>query len=204
MDAASACVDDIVVTDLTGQPPLDMFYGQNFDTEAALLNWTTTDAQGKPNRGWQIQDGALCANGHNWAVLTTQTFTNFEANFRIVPRSEVHVNFHIRLDPWSRYYLTMNPLDSALPVTKDLAGNPAQVGTIARMNLKPNQWYPVTIIVEDSRIFISIGERKVYDYTDKEPIKEGAIAFETINEQNTAMVCVDDLAIRRPPYIPKP
>jgi hypothetical protein len=204
LDSSSACVDEIKVTDLTGQPPFDMLYGQNFDTEAALLNWTTTDAQGKPNRGWQIQDGALCAGGHNWAVLTTQTFTNFEENFRILLKSAVHVNFHIRLDPWSRYYLTMSPADSALPLTKELTGKSAPLGATARMNFKPNQWYPVTIIVVDNRLIVRINDRKIYDYIDKEPISEGAIAFETLDEQSNAIVCVDDLMIRRPPYIPKP
>ena len=47
LNSSTACVDNIVVSDLTGKPPFDVLYEQHFDNAQSLKGWGTTDATGQ-------------------------------------------------------------------------------------------------------------------------------------------------------------
>ena len=53
LNSSTACVDNIVVSDLAGKPPFDLLYEQHFDSAQSLKGWNTSDAEGKPNTAWQ-------------------------------------------------------------------------------------------------------------------------------------------------------
>jgi serine/threonine protein kinase len=192
LDSSTACVDNIIVSDLAGKPPFDVLYEQHFDSAGSLKGWGTTDAQGKPNTAWQVKDGAFCGNGHNWAVFNDLPLTDFTMKYRLTLKSgSIHLNF--RLGEGFRYYTWIGTTDSTAKLSKEIFGKSGQV---IAARILPDQWHDIMVSVFGGRIqFWKNGER-VYDFTDATPLGSGPIGFESLDDAQN--ICIDDLVITLP------
>jgi hypothetical protein len=195
LDNSTACVDNIIVSDLAGKPPFDVLYEQHFDGAGSHKGWGTTDAQGKPNTVWQVKDGAFCGNGHNWAVFNDISWTDFTMKYRLTLKSgSIHLNF--RLGEGYRYYTWIGTTDSTAKLSKEIFGKSGQVIASGRARILPDQWYDIMVSVFGGRIqFWKNGER-VYDFTDATPLGGGPVGFESLDDAQN--VCIDDLVITLP------
>jgi hypothetical protein len=200
IEGSVACVDNIVVYDLTGKPRFDLFYEQHFDTAQPLNGWEITNAEGKPNQGWQIKDGALCGNWHNWAVLKDMPLNDFTLTYRLFMKSgSAHLN--IRVGNGYRYYTFIDTENSEVSLSKDSKEQPAQSLTTGRMQVLPNQWYDIAFRVIGGHIQFWVNNNPVYDFTDQTPLGVGGIGFESLDAQN---ICIDDIVITMPSLVQNP
>src|SRR5512139_426485 len=191
---SSACVDDILVSDLAGKPPADVLYEQHFDNPQSLQGWETTDAQGNPNTAWQVKDGALCGSGHNWAVFTAMPLNDFTMKYRLTLKDgAVHLNS--RLGDRSRYFTWIGTINSTATLSKDTPAKASSLLTSGHARLLSGRDYDVMASVIGGRLQFWLNGKRVYDFTDKAPLGRGIIGFESLDAQS---VCIDDLVISLP------
>ena len=201
LDSSNACVDDVVVSDLRGKPPFGVLYEQRFDNAQSLMGWWRSDAQGRANAVWQVNDGALCGNGHNWAVFNDLPLTDFTMKYRLILKSgAIHLNF--RMGEGYRYYTWIGTGDPAARLSKDSPGRPGFVITTGRARILPDQWYDIMFSVIGGRIQFWKNDERVYDFTDTMPLGRGTVGFESLDDAQN--VCIDDLVITLPSLAQKP
>jgi serine/threonine protein kinase len=201
VENSTVCADNILVSDLTGKPPFDLVYEQNFDTVQSLNGWRFSDAQGGLNHVWQINGGALCGSGHNWAVLEAMPLPDFFITYRLTMKnaSSLHLNF--RLGEGYRYYTRLSPNDPAVSLSKDTPEQPGQQLIGGRVSILPDKWYDIMFHVLGGHIQFWVNGQKVYDFTDKAPLGSGLIGFESLDAQS---VCIDNLIITMPSLVKNP
>ena len=194
LDASTACVDNILISDLAGKPAVDVLYEQHFDNAQSLAGWGRSDAQGNPNTVWQIKDGAFCGNGHNWATFTDLTLTDFTMRYNLTLKNgEIHLNF--RLDDRSRYYTWISIDTPTAALSKDTPEKAGLLLTSGHVQIIPNKKYDFMFSVIGGHIQFWINGKRVYDVTDKAPLGSGLIGFESLDGDN---VCIDDFVITLP------
>jgi photosystem II stability/assembly factor-like uncharacterized protein len=170
-------------------PPFD----SNFES-GNTQGWTFTDAQGQPtDTSWSvIEDNGnhvLQGTGHSWANAGSRSWTDYIFSTRIkLVQGGVHVN--VRVCDEGRYFLqfSQNGLNLAKQYDKWNKFANSLVNVPRSYNL--NQWYDLKIEVNGSNIKISLDGLLKIDYTDPEPLLQGAIAFETLDD---SWVLVDDV-----------
>jgi hypothetical protein len=200
LESSTACVDNIVISDLAGKPPFDVLYEQHFDNAQSLKGWGTSDAQGKPNTVWQIKNGAFCGSGHNWTVFNDMKLTDFTMKYRLTMKNgSTHLNF--RLGDRSRYYTWIGTSDSTVRLSKDAPDKTGLLLTTGSARILPDQGYDLMFSVMGGRIQFWLNGKRIYDVTDKAPLGGGPIAFESIDTQ---YVCIDDLFITLPSLVQTP
>jgi tRNA A-37 threonylcarbamoyl transferase component Bud32 len=193
-DSSAACVDDILISDLAGKPPVDMLYEQHFDGAQPPAGWVRNDAKGDPNTAWQVRDGAFCGNGHNWATFNTLPLTDFTLKYRLTLKDgAIHLNF--RLGDRSRYYTWIGADSPTTTLSKDTPDKAGTLLTTGRAQILPAQDYDFMFSVIGGRIQFWINGKRVYDFTDKVPLGGGIIGFESLENGD---VCIDDLVITIP------
>jgi hypothetical protein len=200
LDSSTACVDDIVVSDLTGKPPFDMLYEQRFDTAQSPTGWNTTNAEGLYNTAWKVKNGAFCGEGHNWAVFNNLSLTDFTMRYRLTMKSgSAHLNF--RIGDRTRYYTWVSTNDSTVSLSRDTPGKAGISLTAGRARILPDQGYDVRFSAVGGRIQFWLNGERVYDFTDATPLGAGIIGFESLDTQ---YVCIDDLVITLPSLVQPP
>jgi serine/threonine protein kinase len=200
IENSAACVDSIVVSDLTGKPPFDLLYEQHFDTAQSLNGWEITNAEGKQNQSWLIKDGALCGSWHNWAVLKDMPLNDFAMTYRLSMKSgSAHLNF--RVGEGYRYYTIIGPVDSEVSLSKDTKEQSGKSLAIGHVQILPDQWYDIMVNVIGGHIQFWVNHKAVYDFTDQAPLAGGRIGFESLDAQD---ICIDDLVITMPSLVQNP
>ena len=151
--------------------------------------------------GWELQDGwsvilengnyVLQGIGHKWARAGTESWGNYTFQTRLkLLQGSVHVNFRVKEDE-GRYFLGFN--EGGLSLGKQFHhwsefADLAQSGQ--RYDL--NRWYDLRVEVEGSQIRVyTDGELRI-DYTDPEPLLNGIIAFESLEDSR---VYIDDVYV---------
>ncbi len=200
LDGSAACVDNVVVYDLSGKPRYDLLYEQHFDNDQSLNGWEITNAEGKPNQGWQIKDGALCGNWHNWAILKDMPLSDFTMTYHLFMKSgTAHLNFRVGNN--YRYYIFVDSTSLEVTLSKDSKEQPAQRLAQGSMQILQNQWYAIKLHVIGGHIRFQVDNKPVYDFTDQAPLGIGVIGFESLDAQN---ICIDDIVIAMPSLAQNP
>ena len=200
LDASIACVDDILISDLGGKPPFDVLYEQHFDTDQSLAGWGRADAGGNPNTVWQIRDGALCGNGHNWATFDDMKLTDFAVKYRLTLKNgAIHLNS--RLSEGSRYYTWIGVGDPIANLSKDTPQKAGVLLTTGPVKILPNQGNDLKLNIIGGHIQFWVNGKLVHDVTDKTPLGSGTIGFEALE---TDSVCMDDFIITLPSLMQTP
>jgi len=146
--------------------------------------------------GWSVveENGnyILQGIGHKWARAGSENWMNyaFETKIKLI-KGTVHVNF--RLGYEGRYFLGFN--QEGLYLEKQRYGNFTHLIWIDDPhNLK--QWYNLTVQLKGDSIRVYVDGVLKIDYIDLEPLLNGAIAFETLEDSH---VYVDDVNIKVEP-----
>ncbi len=198
LENSSACIDNIIVSDLTGKPPFDLLYEQHFENAAKLTGWSIFSARAQSNQAWQIKDGAFCGTGHNWATFNEKQFADFVATFRLsIKNGRIHLNF--RIGPDRRYRIWLGPGGASASLFKDVKDKPNLLLITGPVRILPDKWYDVTIGVSGGRFQFWVNGKRVYDFTDKDALPGGTIGFEALDSKN---VCIDDFVLTMPSLMP--
>ena len=166
-------------------------YAQNFiyqeDFEKNLAEGWTFE------QGWQIinENGnhVLSGEGHNWARFTN-TYDDYRVLFRLKNiRNGLHINF--RLNNTGRYFIGFNAQGSSLNKQYWPDTFIENLATSDRTH-QPNEWHQIEVIGSGNTITFIVDGEKEWEYTDTDPILEGSIAFETLDE---SLVYIDDIQV---------
>ena len=128
--------------------------------------------------------------GHEWTEAGLQSWGDytFETKIKLL-QGDVHVNF--RKNNEGRYYLFFH--QGGLILKKQF--NQWQEFTqLTEVNEAHNlgQWYNLRIELEGDRIKISVNDILKIDYVDSEPLLNGDIAFESLDDSR---IYVDDINV---------
>jgi hypothetical protein len=151
-------------------------YVESFDGRL-VNNWRLDER-------WEIvKDGdkrLLIGKEHIWAeLLRGEDWTNysFKVHLKIL-RGVVHLNY--RLSEEGRYFIGVGQeglyLKKETPWGEffDLANNDA--------HHDPETWHDIEIVGDEDRIQVFVDKRLEIDFTDEDPLHEGSIAFESLED----------------------
>ncbi|MFL7813932.1 MAG: WD40/YVTN/BNR-like repeat-containing protein [Anaerolineales bacterium] len=140
--------------------------------------------------GWEIVDGALRGEGHQWARLNLPVPGDFQLTFRLkVVQGRVHLITHN--NDIGRYYAGIGSEPSEL--NKQYWPD-TFLGNLAR-GTQPsptNTWLNVAYFSQGGTSRLEINGQQQWTYEDPEPLGSGAIAFEALED---SLILIDDLAI---------
>ncbi len=142
--------------------------------------------------GWEITpDGMLHGVGHQWARLEGQDFgTDWRLTFRLnLTRGRIHLNY--RFNDQGRYFIGFEAGRSDLskqywPDT--FSGELAAAPVIHAANT----WHQIEIAGQGATIRLTVNGQVEWEYTDPEPLLNGAFAFETIEGSEAY---IDDIIV---------
>jgi tRNA A-37 threonylcarbamoyl transferase component Bud32 len=162
-----------------------VLYFNNFD-DGQVAGW-------KLDAGWGVKDGALCGTGPQWATLPMGPWRDFRQAFRLrIDQGVLHVNYRVKPDPapFSRYFVGFDAQNVTL--SKQM-GNSFDKNLRAKpMVFNPGQWYDVEVLGQGPRLLVTVNKETVLEFSDANPILDGAIGFETLN---SSTACVDNVEV---------
>jgi len=179
-------------------------FDENFE-DGNAQGWDFYEGEaGQPSgTGWSViqENGnrVLQGVGHWWARAGSTSWTDYTFSTKVkLMQGGIHVNF--RMCDNGRYFMGLSPngltlskqFDNWNKFANGLAGDPGPY------NL--NQWYSLRIEVKGGNIKIYVDGTVKIVYTDPEPLPEGAIAFETLDNSR---VSVDDIHVTVDPSAPQ-
>lgn len=169
-------------------PSADVMYEEDFQSgRADGLNLEP---------GWEIarKDGnyLLSGNGHAWATLERGAgWTDYSFTFRVkLVKGAVHVNVRVsETGGFGRYFIGFNK--NNLYLTRQ---NGDQFNSLIERCYpkKLNEWHKVKINVKGNRVQVVVDGKLSLDYTDSNPVREGSIAFETLDDSQAH---IDDVKV---------
>ncbi len=177
-----------------------VLYCEDFDDTLAAW-WDLDDV-------WRIvRQGsgyALRGNAYGWAWLTDHAWDNYRLRFRVrSPGGTLHINY--RATPVTggirRYWVGFS--EDGLYLHKSPGQGVVELAGVETAH-QPNRWHEVELAAQGGRLQVYVDDKLELDYTDREPLTEGGVAFEMLSGQAT----IDDIEIlpgkllpptRRPP-----
>lgn len=164
----------------------EVLYTENFEAGVAK------DWEFEP--GWRVEQEegnfVLSGEGHSWARCQIgQDWTDFTFRSRLkLIRGGIHLNY--RVSGEGRYFIDFREdglyLKKEAPLENfyDLAQSPT------RFNL--NSWHDVEIVGEGGYLQVYVDGTLQIDYTGDNPLTQGSIAFETLEE---SYAHIDDVEV---------
>ena len=155
--------------------------------------------------GWQLDEGwsviqesgnyVLQGIGHQWARAGSESWGDYTFQSRIrLLQGAVHVNFRVCNE--GRYYLGFSP-EGGLYLHKTANQWSEDVPLIGNEQpYNPNQWYDLKVELEEGNIKVYVDDELMIDYTDPEPLLNGSIAFETLEN---AEIYIDEVYVEIDP-----
>jgi photosystem II stability/assembly factor-like uncharacterized protein len=153
--------------------------------------------------GWQLDDGwsviqdgdnyVLDGTGHNWANTGSENWQDYTFETRIKPvdfGDGVHINF--RSSSEGRYFLALHQnglyLSKQFNQWREFASGLAE----SPGAYSANHWYDLKVEIRSANIKVYLDGILKIDYTDPDPILNGAVAFETLDN---ARYYMDDVKV---------
>lgn len=145
--------------------------------------------------GWSVtQEGGnniLQGVGHNWARAGDEGWGDYSFQMKLkLIRGAVHVNF--RGCSEGRYFLGFHQGGLSLSKQFNQWTEFTDLEEV-RQSHKLNQWYDLKVEVKSGNIKIYVNDEISIDCTDPEPLLNGSIAFETLEDSH---VYIDDVYVR--------
>lgn len=167
------------------------------------LNPFSDDFEDDDSQFWQFDDGwsvikdgenyVLQGTGHAWANTGQDSWSDytFEARIKPVIYGGIHIVF--RKNNEGRYFLGFH--QGGLYLSKQYNQWSEFDNNIATSSgsFSPNQWYDFRLEVVGDRIQIYINDILKIDYIDSDPLLNGSIAFETLDDQT--IFYIDDIQV---------
>jgi outer membrane protein assembly factor BamD (BamD/ComL family) len=146
--------------------------------------------------GWQIdRDGSnyvLSGSGHKWATLRTgQVWDNYRVRFRLkLLKGAIHLNYRLAPGPEvGRYFIGFH--QDGLYLEKSTESGGIELAT-TQVQHSLGQWHDVEIVGWGGHLQVYVDGELELDYTDEDPLQQGTIAFETLDNSQAQ---VDDIEI---------
>jgi len=151
---------------------------------------------------WQLEDEwsvvqdkgnyVLQGIGHKWARAGLENWTDytFESRVKLI-EGEVHVNY--RLKGGERYFIGV--YERSLSLVRMLTKNNVPVHTnlaTAEVPFSKNSWNTIKIVGKGNNIKVYFNGALKINYTDNNPVLNGQIAFESLDDSR---VYVDDINV---------
>lgn len=149
--------------------------------------------------GWSVieedNNYVLQGVGHRWTNAGSENWMNytFKTGIKLI-QGTVHVNF--RGSSEGRYFLGFN--QEGLYLEKQRLNNFTHLEATSDPH-SLNQWYNLTVELQGSNIKVYVDSILKIEYADPEPLLNGAIAFETLEDSR---VYVDDVNVIIDPLPP--
>jgi hypothetical protein len=156
-----------------------------------------------PAQGWELAPGwhvaqygagqfGLHGVGHVWASYTAGTWSDFTLALKLnLARGGIHINY--RTNGPQRYFIGFH--ENAIYLMKQ-TGPQQFSGDLARRQnppgWTPNQWHNVAVTGNGGQLTVTADGVAVLTYTDPNPIAQGGIAFETLEDSDA---WIDDVAV---------
>jgi len=141
--------------------------------------------------GWEIREGELQGEGHNWARLDLPIPGDFQLTFRLnVIRGRVHLVTHN--NDSGRYY---SGIGGAAPELNKQYWPDTFLSDLVRGSqpTPSNTWLEVTYSSQGGDFQLLINGQEQWAYSDPDPLGIGSIAFETLED---SQVLIDDLTLK--------
>ncbi|MFC1787072.1 family 16 glycoside hydrolase [Halobacteriota archaeon] len=145
----------------------------------------------KSDGGWSAiqKDGnyVLQGTGHNWISSGSESWSDytFESRVKLFDGS-VHVNY--RVSGSNRYAIGIN--SGSVYLMRTLDGVHTNLKNVD-MQFHNSVWYDIKIVGKGNNIKVYVNGVLKIDYTDNEPLLNGRIAFESLEDQ----IHVDNVVI---------
>lgn len=166
----------------------EIVYSQNFNSDSAD-EWRLQE-------GWAIvpsENGkALYGSGHVWADLIGKTWDDYYLQFRMNSQSSAVMHANIRLLGTVRYFIGLSRNQSYLSRQDDQ--NTIHDGLATGRGIGSG-WHQIRITVVGGKIEVLCDNRRLFVYTDPNPLTSGGVAFENLTE---AATLVDDVIVGIP------
>lgn len=132
--------------------------------------------------GWQIaqenDNYILSGRDHTWAILRDQAWDDYRVRFRFnLLQGTIHLNYRLAEGPVS-YFVGFN--EKGLYLSKQTGNVLTDLKSIETPH-QLDRWYDVEIAGRGERIQVFVDGELALDYTDSSPLRQGTIAFETLD-----------------------
>ena len=182
----------------TEEPVLNLeqctLFEDNFDNAD---RWVFSDANGNPvvlGKDWSIVDesgnNVLKGINHNWANIGEENWKDYVFKAKIkVSKGGVHLNF--KKNEGDRYFMGIS--GDGLYLNKNF-NQGQKLATLLSLpeRIELDKWHEVVINSNKNNIKIYLDGNLKMDYSDKEALNQGAIAFETLDD---SIVYIDEVRV---------
>lgn len=183
------------------------------EPETYFEDFDDGEAQGwrlDPN-AWTIANGMLIGSGPGWAVYTEGNWSDLALTFRLRELSGV-LRANVRVAGPTRYIAELAYGGEAIIIhllkqvgpqafTDPLASGQLMLDARTQEALEA-EGLPVRVDAYGGAVDVWIGDQQIINFDDPEPLPQGTVAFETL-EQSRALideVGVEGMRTERPPY----
>jgi len=165
--------------------------GQNQEILLFEEDFEDGQAQGwELESGWEVADGMLTGQGHNWAWPQAGPWQDFRIQFRLnLEQGAIHLVY--RLNDTGRYFIGFHPEGSYLQkqywpeMFIHLLEHPVELRV-------PGRWHDIEIAGQGSQLRFSVDGEIEWQYTDSDPLLGGSFAFETLDD---GVARIDDIRV---------
>ncbi|MFQ5922730.1 MAG: hypothetical protein ACE5M4_07780, partial [Anaerolineales bacterium] len=194
---SSSAVQDQPTAEEEGETPrtfevasnaFEILYSEDFE-DGQARDWTLEP-------GWQVsQEGGnfvLHGQGHRWANLTQgATWGNYSFRFRLKLLSgAVHINYRLGEDgQFTRYFFGFH--EGGLHLQKQIDDNSTFISETEQFH-RPDAWHTVEIKGFEGHMQVFVDGELELDTTDADPLLQGTIAFETLDDAAQVHASIDD------------
>ncbi len=164
-----------------------VLYCEDFDDSLAAW-WDLDDAWSIERQG---SGYALNGNAYGWAWLTDHAWDNYRLRFRVKsPGGTLHINYRATPVPGGirRYWVGFS--GEGLYLHKSPGQGVLELAGVEATH-QLNRWHEVELAAQGGRLQVYVDDKLELDYTDREPLTEGGVAFEMLSGQAT----IDDIEI---------
>jgi photosystem II stability/assembly factor-like uncharacterized protein len=174
--------------------PSGPLYGEDFE-DGLARGWDL-------DTGWEVsQQGGnfvLHGQGHRWANLSQgRNWTDYAFKFRLkLLKGAVHLNYRLSHEPrFTRYYFGFS--EEGFALSKQIENDFTSISRSEKLH-RLNVWHTVEIRGFEGRLQVFVNGELELDVTDRDPLLEGTIAFETLDGSEVFIDDIEVLALAGP------
>ena len=171
-----------------------VLYCEDFE-DGRAQGWGLYDARGKPSSGWKvIREGTndvFEGKGHQWATLENRSWGDYRVRFRLkLQQGAIHLNY--RLGEVGRYFIGFNQDGLYLDKTGSSLTSAAKAHSLGT-------WHAIEISGWGGHFQVYVDGKLELDYNDAKPLRNGTIAFETLDNTSAQVDDIEVLPAGAPP-----
>jgi hypothetical protein len=143
--------------------------------------------------GWQVQDGMLSGSRHTFAILTDHEWEDHLVTYLLrVERGTIHLSYRLTRvsNGYNRYFIGVE--QNGVYLSKQVGDSFWDTIRYTQTYIPPGEWMRVEIAGWGAHLRIYLNGELVIEYVDRDYIRSGTIAFETLDR---SIVQIDDIEV---------